>query len=297
MRVDHVAGDEPVPHLTVLRSDRHPTARRLQADEPALARRDADRAAAVAGVADRDQPGRDRGRGSAARPAGTARRVPRVPGRAVRVRLGGGLQPELGRVGLADDDEAGVLELVEEVRAVGRGVADLLQQLVAEVQRRAGELTVEVLHHHRHAGERAGDRRRGACAGAVEQRMDHRVDLGVGGLDARDRGVDELGGGELARGDELGLGGGVERGEVGAVRSHRLRGRVQAWTGGRRSAHGAAASSCAATRISRSSRPKAATSWTPDGQTVGGPVQGQADRGLARDVALGRERHERGRRG
>ena len=80
---------------------------------------------------------------------------------------------------------------------------------------------------------------------------------------------------------------------VGSVTS--APGTGQAWTGGRRSAHGAAASSCAATRISRSSRPKPATSWIPDGETVGGPVERQADRGLARDVALGRERHERGR--
>ena len=36
-------------------------------------------------------------------------------------------------------------------------------------------------------------------------------------------------------------------------------------SGGRRSLHGAAVSSCAATRSSRSSRPSAATSWTPTG--------------------------------
>ena len=41
----------------------------------------------------------------------------------------------------------------------------------------------------------------------------------------------------------------------------------QACTGDRRSAHGRAASSCAATRSRRSSRPVAATSWTPIGST------------------------------
>ena len=105
-----------------------------------------------------------------------------------------GLQPELGRVGLADDHEAGAFELVEEVGAVGRGVADLLEQLVAEVERRAGELAVEVLHDHRHAGERP--RRTGAAA-RVRARSNSgwitALISGFDGLDARDRGVDELG--------------------------------------------------------------------------------------------------------
>ena len=88
-------------------------------------------------------------------------------------------------------------------------------------------------------------------------------------LDAHDRGVDELGGAALARGDELGLRGCVERGEVGGnghIGSGDGDGDDQAWTGGCRSAHGAAASSCAATRMSRSSRPNPPTSWTPTGR-------------------------------
>jgi hypothetical protein len=39
-----------------------------------------------------------------------------------------------------------------------------------------------------------------------------------------------------------------------------------AWIGGRRLDHGRALSSCAAMRTSRSSRPYAATSWTPTGR-------------------------------
>ena len=159
-----VAGHEPVPHLAVLGAERHAAARRLEPDEAALARRDADRSAAVARVRDRHHARRDRSRRSAARAPDAARRVPRVVRGAVGVGFGRRLQPELRRVRLADDHEAGLLELVEQVGGVGRDVADLLQQLVAEVERHAREPTVEVLHHDRDAGERSGDRRGGASA-------------------------------------------------------------------------------------------------------------------------------------
>ena len=86
-------------------------ARRLDAEEPAARRRDADRAAAVAAVRDRREPGCDRGGGAAARAAGRARRVPRVAAVAVQLRLGHRDRPELGRVRLADDREAGVADL------------------------------------------------------------------------------------------------------------------------------------------------------------------------------------------
>ena len=61
---------------------------------------------------------------------------------------------------------------------------------------------------------------------------------------------------------------------------------------GRRSAHGRACSSCAATRSSRSSRPYAAISCDADRQAVVVPVQRQRDRGLARHVRERRVRHE-----
>ena len=68
---------------------------------------------------------------------------------------------------------------------------------------------------------------------------------------------------------------------------------AQAWTGGLRSAHGCACSSCAATRSSRSSRPYAAMRCTPIGRLSAFHVQRQRDRGLAGHVRERRERHER----
>ena len=65
-------------------TDRDAAPRRLQPDEPAAARRDPDRSAAVARVRRRHHPARDRGRRPAARPARRAVGVPRVAGRSVR---------------------------------------------------------------------------------------------------------------------------------------------------------------------------------------------------------------------
>ena len=112
----------------------------------------------------------------------------------MRLGLGGGHEPELGRVRLAHDDETGTLELLEEIARFRRDVTDGLQRAVARVVRRAREHAVVVLDHDRDASERTVGKvtRCGRGAGAIEQRMDHRVQLAVELLDARDRSVDEL---------------------------------------------------------------------------------------------------------
>ena len=56
---------------------------------------------------------------------------------------------------------------------------------------------------------------RAAAARRVEQRVDDRVELGVDLLDVVDRGVDELERRRVTLANELGLGGGVELGEIG----------------------------------------------------------------------------------
>ena len=89
---------------------RRPPARRLQADHPAPRGRQPDRAADVAGVRHRHQPGRDGGGRTAAGSRGGARGVPRVAARAEGDRLGGRLAAELGQRRLADGDDAGGAE-------------------------------------------------------------------------------------------------------------------------------------------------------------------------------------------
>ena len=76
----------------------------------------------------------------------------------------------------------------------------------------------KVLDHQRHTPERTvGQRGARIFAGPIEARMDHRVELGIQLLDARDRVVDQLQRRGLAGANELGLRGRIEE-RVGHVR-------------------------------------------------------------------------------
>jgi hypothetical protein len=84
------------------------------------------------------------------------------------------------------------------------------------VVRVAGRVAVEVLQHERHAGERPVGQRPGRFVeGPFEARVDDGVQLGVEPLDPLDRGLDQLHRCGLTVADQFGLGGGVERGEIG----------------------------------------------------------------------------------
>ena len=74
-------------------------------------------------------------------------------------------------------------------------------------------MTQRVLHEEGHACERPA---RVGClvARAFEAPVDDRVEPAVDPLDSFDRGVDEVARRERAASDELGLGGGVELGEL-----------------------------------------------------------------------------------
>ena len=103
---DDVADGEPAPALAGVGRHGDARPRRLEAEEAALGRGDADRAAAVGRMRHGEDAG-DHGCRRAAR--GAARRVLEVPGVAgwpVEPRLGGGVEAELGRGGAAEDDEA-----------------------------------------------------------------------------------------------------------------------------------------------------------------------------------------------
>ena len=139
-----------------------------------------------------------------------------------------GQQSELRAVRLADDHEARGLELGVEVRVVIGDVADLLQQPVAEVVRLVGERPVEILHHDRHAAERAVGRVSVASSRARSKRSWMTAfSAGLTLLDARDRGFDELDRCDLAVADQLRLRGRVDQRRVVV---HRLDdGSVRSW--------------------------------------------------------------------
>ena len=113
--------------------------------------------------------------------------------------LGGREDPELGRVGLAEEDEARLAEAPRQVAVLLLDPAHLAQEAHALVHRVAGRVGGQVLEQERHAAEGAVGQVAGRrLARLVEQRRDHRVELGVQPLDALDRLVDQLGRAGLA---------------------------------------------------------------------------------------------------
>ena len=134
--------------------------------------------------------GHRRGR-AAARPAGRAARCPTGCASARRPRLGGREDAELGRVGLADEDEARLAEAAGQPacrrrRGQPRSRRKLMPSWCgAPSTAQTRSLTTN------------GTPRNGPSAGSVgerllEERVDHRVQLAVERLDALDRGLHQL---------------------------------------------------------------------------------------------------------
>ena len=193
VRRHDVPDDEPGPRLAVVGTERHAAASRLEAEQPAHAGRDADRAAAVARVRERHHARRDRRRAAAARSAGGPVEVPRVAGGPVSVRFGGRQQAELRRVGLAHDHEPGGAQVCEQVASRGRRCARVRAAAGCRggAARRPGHRRGPSPGSARRGTDRPA--RRSASARARSSRtVDHRVELRVHRVDARDRGVDEL---------------------------------------------------------------------------------------------------------
>src|SRR5581483_12436678 len=135
------------------RPARDPAERRLQTEEPRVARGDADGAAAVGAGRERDETAGDRRRRAAARPARRALEVPRVardPEQAVLRERG---VAELRRVRLPDGDRAGAPEARDLGRVVPRDVG--AERDGAVRRRKTGEI-FQILHAEGQPGERSG---------------------------------------------------------------------------------------------------------------------------------------------
>ena len=127
-RVTHGAGDDVLDAEAALvpqRPEGGPPLADLEPDQPAAGGRDADGAAAVAGVRGRHQPRRDRGGRPAARTARRALQVPRVVGRAEGHGLGRREDAELGRVRPAQDHEPGGAVATDQGGVDGRPASPL----------------------------------------------------------------------------------------------------------------------------------------------------------------------------
>ena len=170
---------------------------RLQAENAAARCRNADRAAAIRRMSERDR------RRAARRAARRMLEIPGIVARAEQQRFRGGEQAELRRVALADHDEARLLigcderigflrDIFREEARAGRGA-------------RAREI-VEILHEVRHTGE--GALREIAFRGvprAVIEFRDDRVYLAVHLFDPLDTGIDQFERREFAFRDQPGL--------------------------------------------------------------------------------------------
>ena len=175
----------------------------FRADQAVAARRDADRAAAVVGVRDRDDAGGDRRRRAAARSAGAAPAHPGIVNRAVEDGLGGGVVAELGRLGGADQDQAGAAEARHQLGVVRED--DAAREAAAEVERDPGGVADQLLDHERHAAERpVGDAGRDLLGARVGEHLEHGVESGVDAGDAVERRLPQLGGGRFLLADQLG---------------------------------------------------------------------------------------------
>ena len=195
-------GEDAVLHeelLAELGRVRHAAALRLEADQAAARRRDAQRAAAVVAVRERHHARGDRGCAPAGRAPGGSCRIPGVPRP-----LGDGQDPPLGHRRRADHDRARGTQPTDDVVVVRR--AHVAHERGAARQAQPGDRPVR-LHRDRDPRQRPGIARRdlggrGARARVVD--LDERTEVRVERLDPRERELDELEGRHVSCADETG---------------------------------------------------------------------------------------------
>ena len=170
--------------LGLVRTGRRAATARLQADEPAAGRGDADRAGAVVAVRHGDAAGRDERGRAAARAAGAARRIPGVACDAVAARLGREADDHLGHVRDAERRQPGGAEAAHDLQVARSDGA--LEEVAAHRERHALGDRAGVLDEEGDAGERPVG---GVVQRRVEQRHRQRVQRAVDRTDrlARDR--------------------------------------------------------------------------------------------------------------
>jgi len=206
--VAHAARDdmrdrEARPAFAAIGTHRRAAACRFQPEEAAGGGRNADRAAAVAGIGERQDAGRNRRRRAARRTAGGMVEVPGIARRAIEPRLGCAGEAEFGRIALAEDDEAGLQVALGQRRIVIGLVA--LEQCRAIGRHRAFEQQVQVLQQEGHAAENAvGQAARDLRAGLVVVLHHDGVDLRIDRFGTEDRFFEQVAGAHIAALDQGG---------------------------------------------------------------------------------------------
>ena len=170
--------------LVLPRPQRHPAARRFEANAAAEARRHANRSRDVRAVRDGHHPGDDRGHPATGRPAGRVAGLPRRRGVAVQGALGRSRHRVFRGCRPSQDVETRRLEELEQMGVLLRNQA--AAQPAAELDDAAGLVPEEILDEKRDAAEGAIPQR------AVIERLDairvgfdDGIDGGIDGLDRR----------------------------------------------------------------------------------------------------------------
>lgn len=212
---------------------------RFHADEAALGRRDADTAQTVAAMRHRHHAGGDRGRRPAGRAAGTMRGIPGIAANTEMASLRCSGDAEFGRVGFAQQNDAGLPVTPRQLRIMLR---DVIAQIRRAVRHRpAGDRQADILDQKRHAPEGAVRQfSRGRFPRFVKRPVDDGVQLQIVTFDAGDCCVYELKRRHFAAAHEMG-----EARRVVTVifgETHRLQSLNVGW----RAAQGDAISSCRA---------------------------------------------------
>ncbi len=175
----------------------------LEADETVARGRNADRAAAIAGVCDRHQPCRHRGARATAGAAGAAARVPRVAHGTKQLVLRRRRVAELGRLRGSRVDEAGAAEARHQL-AVDRRDQTLGEPRTGVAAHACG-MRDQFLGEEGNAGERSARQTgRHGFFRVARQRAADRVDLRIDPLDRGDRGLEQLTCRNLLCRDQLG---------------------------------------------------------------------------------------------
>mmetsp|Transcript_20398 Transcript_20398/g.40765 ORF Transcript_20398/g.40765 Transcript_20398/m.40765 type:complete len:275 (-) Transcript_20398:166-990(-) len=120
------------------------TERRLQSEDSAVGRGNADRSSDVGSQLERGQTGRQRGRRSARGAAGRARLVPRVVARAVERIVGLDVRAAEGHVALAEHDRSRTFQVLHQ-KVRGGGGRSVRARRVAVCRRESGDVVL-LLH-------------------------------------------------------------------------------------------------------------------------------------------------------
>jgi hypothetical protein len=180
---------------------------------PALAGRDADRSATVAGVGQGYDSRGHRRRRTTARSAAGVSGVPGAPTGAVRLGLGRGPGAELGDVGAAHHQQTGALEFLHQVAGRQRPEVRVAQEARPPVVRFALSIPApQILEQEGHAAKRPRRQLgRGLPACSLVALVNDRVQSRIQLFDQPDRRLDQLRWLDLAAFDQLGQPDGVVR--------------------------------------------------------------------------------------